>query len=266
MTQIMSSNGATQTAETRTIRLRVLRQDRPTGDTNANQRWEEFNIPWRPGMNIISCLMAIQRNPVTADGKQTDAVVWESNCLEEVCGACTMLINGKVRQACSALVDNLAQPITLEPCKTFAVVRDLIVDRQRMFETLKRIKGWVTIDGTYDLGPGPKMNELDRQESYVLSTCMTCGACLEACPNVNDSTPFIGAFALSQARLFNSHPTGAMIAEERLEALMDEGGIAYCGNDQNCVRVCPKGIPLTDSIAEMNRQVNLYAIKSILKK
>ena len=122
------------------------------------------------------------------------------------------------------------------------------------------------IDGTYDLGPGPKMNEADRQISYVLSTCMTCGACLEACPNVNDATPFIGSFALNQVRLFNSHPTGAMIADERLEALMDEGGIGYCDNDQNCVRVCPKGIPLTDSIAEMNRQVNFYAIKSILNK
>ena len=47
---------------------------------------------------------------------------------------------------------------------------------------------------------------------------------------------------------------------------MDEGGIAYCGNAQNCVRVCPKGIPLTDSIAEMNRQVNLYALKTIFTK
>ena len=221
-------------------------------------------MPWRPGMNIISCLLAIQRNPV--NGRAADhAVVWESNCLEEVCGACTMLINGKVRQACSALVDNLAQPITLEPFKSFPVVRDLIVDRSRVFETFKRM-GWVPIDGTYDLGPGPKMDEADRQKSYVLSTCMACGACMEACPNVNDSTPFIGAGAINQARLHNSHPTGAMLAEERLEALMDEGGIAYCGNDQNCVRVCPKGIPLTDSIAEMNRQVNLYAMKSLFNK
>ena len=57
-----------------------------------------------------------------------------------------------------------------------------------------------------------------------------------------------------------------MHAPERLEALMEEGGIAYCGNDQNCVRVCPKGIPLTESIAEMNRQVNLFALKSIFRK
>jgi succinate dehydrogenase iron-sulfur subunit len=256
---------STGTAQ-RVVELRILRQDKPAGATGAEPRWEEFSVPYRQGMNIISCLQAIQRNPVNKAGQPTPPVVWESNCLEEVCGACTMVINGKVRQACSALVDNLTQPISLEPCHTFPVVRDLIVDRSRMFETLKKIKGWVPIDGTYDLGPGPKMNEADRQISYVLSTCMTCGACLEACPNVNDSTPFIGAFAINQVRLFNSHPTGAMIAEERLEALMDEGGIAYCGNDQNCVRVCPKGIPLTDSIAEMNRQVNFYAIKSILNK
>ena len=46
-------------------------------------------------------------------------VVWECNCLEEVCGACTMVINGKVRQACTALVDALPQPIVLEPMSKF---------------------------------------------------------------------------------------------------------------------------------------------------
>jgi succinate dehydrogenase / fumarate reductase iron-sulfur subunit len=248
------------------IKLRVLRQDRPSGDPDVNQRWEDFEIAWKPGMNIISCLMAIQRNPVTAAGKPTDAVVWESNCLEEVCGACTMLVNGKVRQGCSALVDKLAQPITVEPLSSFPVVRDLIVDRSRVFDAFKKVHAWVPIDGTYDLGPGPKMNEEERQISYVLSTCMACTACMEACPNFNEDSPFIGAAAINQARLHNSHPTGKMHSEARLEALMGEGGIAYCGNDQNCVRVCPKGIPLTDSIAEMNRQVNLYAIKSLFKK
>ena len=250
----------------KTVRLRVLRQDKPSDQPDANRRWEEFDIPWRPSMNIISCLMAIQRNPVTADGKQTDAVVWENSCLEEVCGACTMLINGKVRQSCSALVDKLAQPITLEPLTSFPVVRDLIVDRTRLFEAFKRVQAWVPIDGTYDLGPGPRMNEEVRQKSYVLSTCIACASCMEACPNFNEQSPFIGPAAINQARLHNSHPTGGMHSTARLEALLGEGGIAYCGNDQNCVRVCPKGIPLTESIAEMNRQVNLYAIKSLFTK
>ena len=81
-----------------------------------------------------------------------------------------------------------------------------------------------------------------------------------------EPSPATGPAAINQARLHNSHPTGAMHKEERLDALQGEGGIAYCGNDQNCVRVCPKGIPLTESIAEMNRQVNIHAIKSLFKK
>lgn len=266
----LSSNGAGNigTATTnKTIKLRILRQDTPSDSgEGAATRWEEFDIPWRTSMNIISCLMAIQRNPVTADGKPTNPVVWESSCLEEVCGACTMLINGKVRQACSALVDKLAQPITIEPLTSFPVVRDLIVDRSRLFEAFKKVHAWVPVDGTYDLGPGPKMDENVRQKSYILSTCIACGSCMEACPNFNEASPFIGPAAINQARLHNSHPTGAMHREARLEALLGEGGIAYCGNDQNCVRVCPKGIPLTESIAEMNRQVNLYAFKSLFSK
>ena len=66
-----------------------------------------------------------------------------------------MVINGKPRQACSALIDKLEQPIRLQPMSTFPVVRDLVINRERMFNALKRVKAWIPIDGTYDLGPGP---------------------------------------------------------------------------------------------------------------
>jgi succinate dehydrogenase / fumarate reductase, iron-sulfur subunit len=254
---------STETATAKkTIRLIIERQDGP----NTKPYDEEFAIPYRPGMNIIACLMEIQRNPVNASGKKVAPVTWESNCLEEVCGACMMVINGKPRQACTALVDKLEQPIRLKPARTFPVIRDLVVDRSRMFAALKKVKAWIPIDGTYDLGAGPRMAERDRQWAYELSKCFTCGACVEACPNVNERTSFIGPFAISQVRLFNTHPTGAMNKEERLEALMGEGGIHECGNSQNCVQVCPKGIPLTTSIAAMNREVNKYAFGGMLKK
>jgi succinate dehydrogenase / fumarate reductase iron-sulfur subunit len=42
---------------------------------------------------------------------------------------------------------------------------------------------------------------------------------------------------------------------------MEDGGIMQCGNAQNCVEVCPKGIPLTTSIASMNRQTTLHSFK-----
>jgi len=243
------------------VELRIKRQEGP----GKPSYWEEFKVPYKPGMNVISCLMEIQRNPVTADGKKTTPVTWECNCLEEVCGACSMVINGRARQSCSALVDNLTQPITLEPLSSFPVIRDLQVDRQRMFEALKRVKAWIPIDGTYDLGPGPRQSPADQEWMYKLSTCMTCGCCVEACPNYNDKTEFIGPAAISQARLFNAHPTGKMIAHERLEALMGPGGISDCGNAQNCVRACPKEIPLTTSIGDMYRQVTAYSIKKAFK-
>lgn len=245
-------------SEERQITLKIKRQDGPESAPYE----ETFTIPYRQNMNVISALMEIRRNPVNAKGENTTPVVWEMGCLEEVCGACSMVINGKPRQSCTALVDRLEQPIRLEPMTTFPVIRDLAVDRSRMFDALKKVKAWIPIDGTHDLGPGPRMPENKRQWAYELSKCMTCGVCLEACPNVNSRSEFIGPAAVSQVRLFNSHPTGEMNKEERLEGLMDEGGLANCGNSQNCVQSCPKGIPLTTSIAAMNRATSLQTFKN----
>ncbi|MFQ5701060.1 MAG: succinate dehydrogenase iron-sulfur subunit [Acidobacteriota bacterium] len=244
----------------RNVKVRVRRQDRP----GRAPRWEEFSVPYSPGMNVIYCLMQIQRDPVTSDGRKTTPVVWEAHCLEEVCGACTMLVNGKVRQACSALVDDLRQPIELRPMRKFPVVRDLIVNRHRMFEDLIRINGWIPLQGTYDLGPGPRQAQSEQEIAYGLSTCMTCGCCLEVCPNINDRSGFIGPAAISQVRLFNTHPTGRLHAVERLDALMEPGGISECGNAQNCVKACPKEIPLTTSIGHMGRAVTRHALGKLL--
>jgi succinate dehydrogenase / fumarate reductase iron-sulfur subunit len=246
----------------KTVHFIIRRQHSPQGSPYT----EEFIIPYRNNMNVISALMEIQRNPVNKEGKATVPVVWECNCLEEVCGACTMLINGKPRQACSALVDKLPQPIQLAALGKFPVIRDLMVDRTVMFANLKRVKAWIDIDGTYNLGPGPRVAQKVQEEAYPFSRCMTCGCCMEACPNVNDRSTFIGPAAVAQVQLFNSHPSGAMQADERLQALMEPGGIAGCGNSQNCVRACPKEIPLTSSLAKMNREVNKYALGKILSK
>ena len=211
-------------------------------------------------MNVIVCLRDIAERPVTRDGKATTPVSYDSNCLEEVCGSCAMVINGRPRMACSALVDQLAQPIRIAPLSKFPVVRDLVVDRSVLFENLKRVHAWVTIDGTYDLGEGPRMSPAMQEKAYPLSRCMSCALCLEVCPQVNEHNDFIGAAVISQVRLFNMHPTGAMHAHERLDAVSGPGGVQDCGNAQNCVRICPKLIPLTESIAEVNRQAIRQAL------
>ena len=254
-------------ADKKKIRLKVLRQDGPA--KSESKRWEEFEIPWHPQMNVISALMEIQKNPHKADGAKTAPVVWDCSCLEEVCGSCTMLVNGKVRQACSALIDQIApegETITLAPMTKFPLVRDLIVDRTRMFEDLKKVKAWIDLDGSHELGPGPRQSQENQETAYPLSRCMTCGCCLEACPQVNDHSSFVGPAALNQVRLFNLHPSGKMHASERLEAVMGESGVQGCGKAQNCVEVCPKEIPLVDSIADVSRQTTKHMLFGWLLK
>ena len=166
-----------------------------------------------------------------------------------------MIINGKVRQACSALINELGDRITLEPMTKFPLIRDLMVDRSKLFESLKRVKAWIPLDKTHVIDAGPRIAPAQQQTDYVLATCMTCGCCLEACPQVNGRSDFFGAMPISQARLFNDHPLGKGDAKKRLRALIAQGGIEDCGNAQNCAKVCPKSIPLVDSISQMNRQV-----------
>jgi succinate dehydrogenase / fumarate reductase iron-sulfur subunit len=253
-----------QPQEGRTITLRVRRQDHP----DSMPRWEQFEVPWRANANVISCLQYVASNPITADGRRTTPVVYDSGCLEEVCGACTMLINGKVRQACSALVDKLVDTekpgsttITLEPMSKYPLVRDLFVDRQRLFDDLKRTRCWVPIDGTYDLGPGPAISQELQEQRYPLSRCISCGCCLEACPQYTPANAFVGAAIFSQVKLFNIHPTGAALKDKRLDVMMQPGGIADCSKAGNCVAVCPKDIPNLESIATVGRQTVLRAIR-----
>ncbi|WP_390524205.1 2Fe-2S iron-sulfur cluster-binding protein, partial [Staphylococcus pseudintermedius] len=87
----------------KTIKLIIKRQK----DQNSSPYEESFEIPYRENMNVIAALMEIRRNPINTKGEKTTPVTWDMNCLEEVCGACSMVINGKARQSCSAIIDQL---------------------------------------------------------------------------------------------------------------------------------------------------------------
>src|ERR1700675_3235324 len=172
-----------------TIKVEIKRQSNP----DAPATTEKFEVPYRPGMNITSLLGEIALNPVDVSGRPTTPITYDSNCLEEICGSCAMRINGKARMACSALVENLEQPIRVEPLSKFPLVRDLQVDRSVLFENLMRVKAWVPVDGTYDLGSGPRLFPQQQEANYPLSNCISCTCCMEVCPQFNDLTGFVGA-------------------------------------------------------------------------
>lgn len=270
------------------INVRVLRQDGP----GLPPYWERHQVDYEPDMNVISVLQKIAAQARTSEGREVAPVAWDCGCLEEVCGSCTMVINGRVRQSCSALVDRLLDDnpdeIELRPMSKFPVVRDLVIDRSRLFHSLKRVQAWVPVDGYFDMGAGPRIAREDQEQNYPLSQCMSCGCCLEACPQFNKvelqrqpgesddeftarkeaaySVEFVGPHAISQAMLFNAHPVGKNLERERMEALTASGGIQSCGNAQNCVAVCPKEIPLTTSIARAGRAATVYAIKKLFDR
>jgi succinate dehydrogenase / fumarate reductase, iron-sulfur subunit len=256
------NNATTGRPGGRTIEVEIYRQDTP----DRPARTEKFQIPYRPGMNITSLLGEIALNPVTSDGRATTPITYDSNCLEEICGSCAMLINGKARMACSALVDKLDQPIRLAPLSKFPVVRDLSVDRSVLFENLKAVKAWVPIDGTYDLGSGPRQFPQIQEQRYPLSNCISCCCCMEVCPQFNDATGFVGAATIAQVKLFNMDPAGAVLKEERLRALAGDGGIQECGYAQNCVEACPKQIPLTEAISDVGRDVVVQQVKDFFSR
>ena len=234
-----------------------------------HQYWEEFELELKPYYNITSALMDVQKSPINRKQEKVTPVAWEQGCLEEVCGSCSMLINGRPRQGCTALIEPLLQAtggstVTIAPMTKFPLVKDLVVNRDSMFNALIKLRAWIDVDDSLDRGFGPQISPKVQEVMYVLSTCMTCGCCSEGCPQVNAQSNFMGPAPISQARLFNAHPTGKLVEEQRLRPLMKDGGISGCGNAQNCKEVCPKKIPLTESIAVMGRAVGKQAWKDLI--
>jgi succinate dehydrogenase / fumarate reductase iron-sulfur subunit len=247
------------------LRLKIRRQLSP----EAHPYWEIFEVPRSAPTTVLSALLALRAHPVDAEGAQVTPVAFEGGCLEEVCGACTMVINGRARPACTARLAELPEPVTVEPLRSFAVLRDLCVDRARVTAGLNRVQAWTVVDGTHDPGVAAVAGETDRKMDPVtarrlieLSRCTLCAACLDACPQY-PATGFVGAAVIHRVYTLGEIAGRRGSTTARLEGLMLPGGIEDCGNAQNCVKACPQGLPLAESIAATARQVTIAAVKKL---
>lgn len=227
----------------RMVTLRVQRQASPT----AAPRWEGFTLPWRPDLSVAACLVELRERAPDPAGHFREAIAW-SECDSRCTAACAMRINGAARPACTARVDDLGEGvITVQPLGKFVVIRDLVVDREPMLRDIERLR--------MDARPTPgDATELTSDPAQAIARCTRCGLCLEACPQVNERSDYMGPAPIVHTLLFNSHPSGRATARERLAAIMGRGGIADCGNAQNCVEICPESIPLTEALGTLARQ------------
>lgn len=69
------------------VSVRILRQDHPA----EASYWQSFLIRREPGLNVTGVLQHIATESKTASGENVAPVAYDANCLEEVCGSCTML-------------------------------------------------------------------------------------------------------------------------------------------------------------------------------
>jgi len=223
------------------MKVEILRQAAP----DTAPYWETFDYDGPADSTVAGMLDYLNYHDdiVNAAGEKTARIAWECSCLQGVCGACAMVINGVPALACETFLRDLRRDaVTLRPLRKFPVLRDLCVDRSVIRENLARTGVFI---GEYrPAGDGGHAHQ------YAAAKCLKCGLCLEVCPNYGSGAHFFGALFANDCYLAaaRSRDRSAEILEEYADHFARD-----CSKSLACAAVCPAGIPTLASIAKMNR-------------
>ena len=223
------------------MKINILRQRSPVSEPY----WEAFDYDGTPDNSVAGVLDYINYHDdiVNVEGERSTRIGWECSCLQGVCGACAMVINGVPALACETLVRDLkGEFVEIRPLRKFPVIHDLIVDRASIHENLMRTNVYIGEYQPWESG--------DHAHQYVAAKCLKCGLCLEVCPNYVDGRTFYGAAFANDCYLVAS----------RNRARAKEIGRIYarhfghdCSKSLSCMDVCPMRIPTLASMAKLNR-------------
>ena len=201
-------------------------------------------------------LLDVVNERLIAEGK--DAIVFDHDCREGICGTCSLMINGRAHgpqrgtATCQLHMRKFESgaTITVEPWRAsaFPVLRDLMVDRSA-FDRIVEAGGFITAD----TGGAPDANLIPvpkpvADASMDAAECIGCGACVAACPN-GAANLFTGA----KLAHLNLLPQGQAERYGRTEAMVEtmDSYFGSCTNHGECEAACPKEISI-DVIALMN--------------
>ena len=218
----------------------------------------EYHVETEGSSRVIDSLEQIARN---AD----PTLAFRRSCIHGVCGSDAMRINGVEMLACKALFKDVATEdnqytVDIEPLKHLPLSKDLLVNQQLMFDKYKKVQPYFIpaekVEDACSNGVEKEYSQTPEQLELIdkASTCIACGACISACPVVEENPEFLGPMALVQAARFvyDSRDQGL---SPRLEALNHPNGVWSCDNMFECTKVCPQGIPITKLINQMKRSI-----------
>jgi succinate dehydrogenase / fumarate reductase iron-sulfur subunit len=231
-----------------TITVQVRRYDPDTDES----RWDEFQVQALPTWRILDALHAIK-------WEQDGTLTFRRSCAHGVCGSDAMRINGRNRLACKSLVKDLTapdkrgvyKPITVEPIQGLPVVKDLVVDMEPFLQAYRDVKPFLIAKGNQPTKERIQ-SQKDRERFDDTTKCILCAACTSSCPVFWTDGQYFGPAAIVNAHrfIFDSRDDAA---EERLEILNEREGVWRCRTTFNCTEACPRGIQITQAIAEVKR-------------
>lgn len=237
------------------LKLKIWRQAGP----NAKGHFIDFDAKDLSTHMSFLEMMDVVNETLVRNGQE--AIEFDHDCREGICGACSMVINGnphgmdRATTVCQLHLRRFkdGDTVVIEPfrARAFPVVKDLVVDRSAL-DRIQQAGGFISANtgAAQDANaiPVPKTN---ADQAFAAAACIGCGACVAACKNASASL-FVGAKISHLAKL----PQGQAERESRarkMVAQMDAEGFGACTNTGACSAACPKEISL-ETIAQMNRE------------
>jgi succinate dehydrogenase / fumarate reductase iron-sulfur subunit len=236
-----AETGADAPIQTRRVRVKIRRY---LPDVNPEPYWQTFEVDALPTDRVLNLLLNIK-------GYQDGTLTFRRSCAHGVCGSDAMRINGVNRLACKVLVKDMPDEITVEAIKGLPLEKDLVVDMEPFFEAYRSVKPFLI---TFGQPPTRErvQSQAERERFDDTTKCILCAACTTSCPVYWTDGQYFGPAAIVNAHrfIFDSRDEGA---EERLEILNDREGVWRCRTTFNCTEACPRGIEITQAIAEVKK-------------
>ncbi|MBU0667879.1 4Fe-4S dicluster domain-containing protein [Patescibacteria group bacterium] len=237
---------------TKKYTIRIRRYDPQTG-----KNWYDIhNIYAERRMTVLDALNQINEH-------ERAGISYRSSCRMSICGSCGTIVNGKSVLMCNTFLKDLEDPVTIEPLRNFAIVKDLVVDTDAAMEKLRDALPYTTFSITKSRCESvqtPKQLEKIKQTSQ----CIKCMLCVSACPIYGLDYNFMGPAAAAIAYRYNKDSRDH-VGEKRLDSLTGRNGVWKCNFVGECSNVCPKNVDPAGAIQKMKVMGVLHCIKSALK-